>query len=66
MPRDEAYEIVQRNAMKTWDEGVPFATNLLTDKKFAEMMSEKELKEILQPESYLAYVDDIFARCGLS
>jgi adenylosuccinate lyase len=66
MPRDEAYEIVQRNAMKTWDEGVPFATNLLGDKEFAKRISQDELSGILQPESYLAYVDDIFARCGVS
>jgi adenylosuccinate lyase len=66
MSRDEAYEIVQRNAMKTWDEGVPFATNLLGDKEFAKRISQDELSGILQPESYLAYVDNIFARCGVS
>ncbi len=65
MTREDAYEIVQRNAMKTWDEGAPFATNLLADGEFAKVISKKELEEILQPESYLIYVDDIFARCGL-
>lgn len=65
MTREDAYKIVQRNAMKTWDEKIPFADNLLADEEFTKFVSKDELKELMSPESYLIYVDEIFARCGL-
>ena len=33
MPREEAYQIVQRNAMKVWEDGADFLEALLADKE---------------------------------
>jgi len=65
MTREDAYAVVQRNAMKTWEGGLPFADNLLADGDFTAQMTENELEELLNPASYLRYVDEIYERCGL-
>jgi adenylosuccinate lyase len=63
LSRQKAYELVQRNAMKAWREGVNFLDLLQEDKEVA--LSETELKELFDYEYYLRYVDEIFRRLDL-
>jgi adenylosuccinate lyase len=65
MKRQEAYVIVQRNAMKTWDEQIPFIDNLLQDRELLKHLSESEIKDIFNYDNIFKSVDFIFQRCGL-
>jgi adenylosuccinate lyase len=63
--REEAYSLVQRNAMKTWQERKPFLQYLKADADVTRHLSETELEEICNVEKSTRNVDAIFARCGL-
>lgn len=65
IPRDEAYKIVQDNAMKVWQGEGKFIDLLLKDERVKKNLSEKELKECFDIKYYLKHVDTIFGRVGL-
>jgi len=60
--RDEAYDLVQRNAMKSWKTGVQFKKLLLTDKETKKYLTAKEIGNIFDLEYYLKNIDYIFTR----
>jgi adenylosuccinate lyase len=60
--RQEAYEMVQRNALKVWDTGREFQSLLLEDKEIGKHLSKKDIAEIFSLEYHLKHVDDIFQR----
>jgi adenylosuccinate lyase len=60
--REDAYALVQRNAMKTWEEGKDFLTSLKADKDVTSRVSAKELEAMFGLDYYLKHVDTIFAR----
>ena len=60
MMREHAYEIVQRNSLKTWENQSHLKENLKQDPE--NTLSEVELKEAFNLEWYLRYVDTIYAR----
>ena len=62
LTRDEAYRLVQRAAMRTWEEGTPFKNALLDA---GVPLSEAELSALFDPAFYLRYVDDLYRRAGL-
>jgi adenylosuccinate lyase len=62
VPRTTAYELVQRNALKSYDERIDFREVVRSDPEFMNHFSEEELDCELAWESYLKYVDDIFER----
>jgi adenylosuccinate lyase len=66
MNRQNAYKIVQRNAMKTWMENKKFLTLLKTDSDVAKVLSAKELEALFDYSYYIRYVDDIYERLGLT
>ena len=63
MMREEAYDIVQRNSLKTWETRVPLQQNLHADPDSP--LTEDELTEAFDPAWYLRHVDAIYARFGL-
>ncbi len=63
--RQAAYVMVQRNAMKTWDEQTPFLENLLKDKELLEHINPHDLKKLFTYDKIFESVDYIFNRCGL-
>ncbi len=63
--RDTAYEIVQRNAMKTWDQGTLFLDNLSGDPEVPRWLTADELETLFDSRTYLVHVDTIFKRAGL-
>ncbi|MBI2161324.1 MAG: adenylosuccinate lyase [Candidatus Rokubacteria bacterium] len=65
LPRQVAYEIVQRNAMRAWKERRPFFDLLAADPAVTERLSPGELKGCFDPAWYLRNVDAIFKRVGL-
>jgi adenylosuccinate lyase len=65
--REKAYQIVQRNAMATWEklggpEGQNFRDNLLADVEVAGRISRDELDAAMDARRHLQAVDLIFAR----
>lgn len=66
LPREEAYKIVQDNAMKAWDEKKSFLSLLEADKQITRHLSKEKLKSIFDYDYYLKYVDDVFKRLRLT
>jgi adenylosuccinate lyase len=65
LSRQDAYKLVQRNAMQTWAEGKDFLSLLKGDKDVTAVISAAELEKLFDYSYYLRYVDDIFQRLGL-
>lgn len=66
LARQVAYEIVQRNAMRAWQERRPFLDLLAAEPAVTERLSAGELKDCFDPAWYLRNVDTIFKRVGLT
>lgn len=62
MKRDTAYQIVQRNAMKSWEEGLDFKELIKKDKDVKKLLTEKEIESAFDIDYYLKNVDFIFKR----
>jgi adenylosuccinate lyase len=60
--REEAYALVQRNAMKTWETGADFLAELKADKDVVAKVSPKELEAMFDLGYHLKQVDTIFTR----
>jgi adenylosuccinate lyase len=60
--REDAYLLVQRNAMKVWEEGKDFLTELKADPDVTAALSEAELEEKFDLGYHTKHVDTIFAR----
>ena len=60
--RQAAYGIVQRNAMKTYEEGIDFKSALLADAELRKHMSPEEITASFSLDYYLRHVDAIFER----
>jgi len=62
LERQEAYVMVQRNAMKVWEEGLDFKRLILADQEIGKHLSKDEIEEIFDLDYHLKYVDEIFER----
>jgi adenylosuccinate lyase len=60
--RETAYEWVQRNAMRVWDEGEDFHSLVTADKDIAAHLSKAQIDAVFSLDTYLRNVDQIFAR----
>jgi adenylosuccinate lyase len=60
--REDAYRLVQRNAMKVWEQGKDFLEELLSDKEVRAALSEAELREKFDLGYHTKHVDTIFRR----
>jgi adenylosuccinate lyase len=64
--REEAYEMVQRNAMEAWQEKKSFLSLLEADNQVAAHLPKSELESLFDYNYYLKHVDSIFERLGLT
>ncbi|MGZ3577987.1 MAG: adenylosuccinate lyase [Syntrophales bacterium] len=62
MSREDAYIVVQRNAMRSWNEGIDFQQLLLEDNEVMSHMNAKDIEDAYRIENFLAHVDFIFKR----
>jgi adenylosuccinate lyase len=60
--REDAYRLVQRNAMKVWEKGADFKTELLADPEVTAALSPAEIEEKFDLGYHAKHVDTIFAR----
>ncbi len=60
--REDSYKLVQRNAMKVWEEGKDFKTELLADAEVTAALSPAEIEEKFDLGYHTKHVDTIFTR----
>jgi adenylosuccinate lyase len=60
--REDAYRLVQRNAMQAWEGGGEFLTLLKADKDVRKHLSDKELAANFDLDFHFSHVDTIFRR----
>ena len=63
--REDAYVMVQRNAMKRWLEGEDFRTNVERDEEIGKHLTRAEIEACFDVNWYLRRVDEIYQRFGL-
>jgi len=63
--RQVAYEIVQKNAMKSWNEKVDFKNLLLQDKKIMGYLKEDEINSLFDLEKIMVNINKIYKRIKL-
>lgn len=62
MSREEAYAVVQRNAMTAWEANHDFQELLLADGEVMSCLKPEELTSLFRYENFVKHVDFIFAR----
>ena len=62
VPREDAYRLVQRNALKVWQEGADFQALLVSDPDVRKYLSAAEVAANFDLGYHLKEVDTIFAR----
>ncbi len=60
--REDAYAIVQRNAMRSWEEGLEFQALLQEDSTVAKYLKAEDLAAIFNVNNFLKNLDFIFNR----
>ena len=60
--REDAYKVVQQNAMKTWDKNEDFYLNLKKNKLIQKNLTEKELKQLFDVNYHKRYINHILGR----
>lgn len=60
--REDAYLYVQRNAMKVWQEGKDFASELKADSDVSSKLSDEDIESLFNDEYHTKNVDVIFKR----
>jgi adenylosuccinate lyase len=62
MPRDDAYKVVQENAMAAWESDSSFRERIASDPRIAKFLDAEALEHTFDLQRHLRYVDAIFAR----
>ncbi|ODT13288.1 MAG: adenylosuccinate lyase [Kaistia sp. SCN 65-12] len=60
--REDAYSLVQRNAMKVWEQGADFLTELKNDADVTALLSDAEIEEKFDLGYHTKQIDTIFRR----
>ncbi len=60
--REDSYRLVQRNAMKVWEQGADFAAELKADPEVSARLSDAEIEDKFDLGYHLKHVDTIFNR----
>lgn len=65
LSREEAYRLVQRNAMKAWDKEIGFKELLLQDEELGKYLHQDELERCFDLKHNLRNVKKVFERLGI-
>jgi adenylosuccinate lyase len=60
--REDSYRLVQRNAMKVWEQGADFQTELLADREVVGALGEARIRDAFDLNYHLKHVNTIFKR----
>ena len=62
MSREDAYRLVQRNAMKVWEQGADFLTELLADDEVTAALPADDIRAMFDLTYHTKHVDTVFKR----
>lgn len=62
LSREDSYRLVQRNAMKVWEEDKDFLEELLADKEVTNALSDEQIRENFDLGYHTKHVETIFKR----
>ena len=62
LSRENAYEIVQENALNVWKNGGSFLEVLSNDSRTMENFNKEELKKLFETEPHFKHIDTVFER----
>lgn len=65
LKREEAYDLVQANAMKAWETGQPFKSLLEQEEAIQKWLTPQELEQLFDPAYHTKHVDLLFKRVGI-
>ena len=60
--REDAYKLVQRNAMRVWNENKDFYSELISDKDVRSFLTEEDIKDNFDLGYHTKHVNTIFKR----
>ncbi|HCX73840.1 MAG TPA: adenylosuccinate lyase [Candidatus Cloacimonas sp.] len=63
--REEAYKLVQRNAMECWKNKTSFKKLVSADEDIRNHLSSEEIEQVFSFDRYLKHIDYIFSRIGI-
>ncbi|SFS75256.1 adenylosuccinate lyase [Marininema halotolerans] len=66
LKREEAYDRVQKLAMKAWEEGIQFRQLVESDDQIPTILNEEEIADCFDYQYHLQRVDELFHRLGLT
>ena len=64
--REDAYQLVQKNAMQVWEQNKDFKTLLKSDKDILNLLSLKEIDSLFDLNKVLVNINKVFERLELS
>jgi adenylosuccinate lyase len=65
MLREDAYKLIQDNAMACWRDGADFKEAVRRDKRVVELLSEEQIDACFDESKGLKHIDYIFRRVGI-
>ena len=63
--REDAYKLVQKNAMQVWEKNQDFKTLLKSDKDILNLLNENEIESLFDLNKVLINIDKVFKRLEL-
>ena len=65
MVREDAYTLVQENAMRVWKEKIDFKNLLKNNNKIMQFLSESEIDKLFDLDKILININKIYNRIGI-
>ena len=62
LTREDAYRIVQRNALEAFENDGDFRLNLYKDSEITSRLSNEEIENIFDKQAFLKHIDDIYKK----
>ena len=63
--REDAYKLVQKNAMQVWEQNKDFKTLLKSDKDILNLLTENEIDSLFDLNKVLININKVFKRLEL-
>ena len=62
LTREEAYRLVQKNALDAFENDGDFRINLINDEEITKLLTPVEIDEIFNKEEFLKNINEIYSR----
>ncbi len=65
LTREEAYAIVQKNALDAFQNNGDFKANLQNDLDVTRLLTQEEIENIFDKQAFLGHIEEIYSRFGI-